>query len=74
MENNKIERLPLKFYLNVGILEPKDNIIGVNKKLRDVLELKGYEVKYEEFNSGHDYLCWGETLANGLISLIGDES
>lgn len=73
-EFNKIERLPLKFYLNVGILEPKDNMIGVNKKLRDVLELKGYEVKYEEFNSGHDYLCWGETLANGLISLIGDNN
>ncbi len=73
-EFNKIEKLPLKFYLNVGILEPKDNMIGVNKKLRDVLESKGYEVKYEEFNSGHDYLCWGETLANGLIALIGDNN
>lgn len=72
-EFNKIEKLPLKFYLNVGVLEPKDNMIGVNIKLRDVLESKGYEVKYEEFNSGHDYLCWGETLANGLISLIGYE-
>lgn len=71
-EFNKIERLPLKFYLNVGILEPKENMIGVNKKLRDVLESKGYEVKFEEFNGGHDYLCWGETLANGLISLISD--
>lgn len=70
-EFNKLERLPLKFYLNVGILEEKDNMIGVNKILRDVLETKEYDVEYEEFKGGHDYLCWGETLANGLISLIG---
>lgn len=70
-EYNKVEKLPLKFYLNVGILEEKDNMIGVNKILRDVLATKGYDVEYEEFNGGHDYLCWGETLANGLISLIG---
>ncbi len=71
-EFKKVEKLPLKFYLNVGILEEKDNMIGVNKILRDVLQSKGYEVKYEEFKGGHDYLCWGENLANGLISLIGD--
>jgi enterochelin esterase family protein len=70
-EFKKIEKLPLKFYLNVGILEEKDNMIGVNKILRNVLKTKGYEVDYEEFKGGHDYLCWGENLANGLISLIG---
>lgn len=67
----KIDKLPLKFYLNVGILEEKDNMIGVNIKLKEVLQENGYEVKYEEFKGGHDYLCWGETLANGLISLVG---
>lgn len=72
-EFDKIEKLPLKFYLNTGVLEEKENMIGVNKNLRDTLESKGYEVKYEEFNSGHDYLCWGETLASGLISLIGNK-
>jgi enterochelin esterase family protein len=67
----KIEKLPLKVYLNVGILEEQENMIGVNKTLRDVLRTKGYEVEYEEFKGGHDYLCWGENLANGLSSLIG---
>jgi enterochelin esterase family protein len=70
-EFKKVEKLPLKFYLNVGRLEEKNNMIGVNKILRDTLETKGYEVKYEKFKGGHDYLCWGETLADGLISLIG---
>lgn len=66
-----IDKLPLKFYLNIGILENKERMIGTNIKLRDVLIKKGYTVDFEYFNSGHDYLSWGETLANGLISLIG---
>ncbi len=66
-----IEKLPLKLYLNVGVLENKDQMIDTNTKLRDVLLGKGYSVDFEEFKSGHDYLSWGETLANGLISLIG---
>jgi enterochelin esterase-like enzyme len=66
-----IATLPLKFYLNVGVLESEKQMIGTNKKLRDVLIEKGYTVDFEYFNSGHDYLSWGETLANGLISLIG---
>ncbi|GKX31186.1 hypothetical protein SH1V18_36660 [Vallitalea longa] len=70
-EFKKVDKLPLKFYLNVGILEEKENMIGVNKILRDVLQAKGYDVEYEVFKGGHDYLCWGENLANGLISLIG---
>lgn len=37
----------------------------------NVLLSKGYEIKYEYFQSGHDYLSWRETLANGLISLKG---
>ena len=66
-----IDNLPVKFYLNVGVLENKDRMINTNIKLRDVLIEKGYTVDFEYFNSGHDYLSWGETLANGLISLIG---
>ncbi len=67
-----IEKLPLKFYLNVGVLEHKEGMIGTNNILKDVLIEKGYDVYFEYFNSGHDYLSWGETLANGLISLIGE--
>lgn len=68
---NSVSKLPLKFYLNVGTFENEDQMINTNKKLRDVLISKGYDVTFEEFQSGHDYLCWGETLANGLIALIG---
>ena len=73
-EFEKVVKLPLKFYLNVGVLEHKQGMIGTNIILKDVLISKGYDVHFEYFNSGHDYLCWGETLGNGLISLIGTQS
>ncbi|ERI92749.1 putative esterase [Clostridiales bacterium oral taxon 876 str. F0540] len=75
-EFKKSNKLPLKFYLNVGIFEDKpydDEPVmkdAIDNMYKVLLE-KGYEVKYENFYSGHDYLSWGETLANGLIELIG---
>ncbi len=67
----KIDKLPIKFYLSIGILETKDKIIDTNINLKDTLTSKGYDVEFQWFKSGHDYLSWGENLANGLISLIG---
>lgn len=47
-------------------------MMEVINNMRDLLIKKGYEVSYENFPSGHDYLSWGETLGTGLIELIGD--
>lgn len=74
-----IEKLPLRFYLNVGYLEdrPYDDepvMADYINKMRDTLLEKDYEVYYEQFGSGHDYLSWGETLANGLIALRGKKT
>jgi enterochelin esterase family protein len=66
----RINKLPIKIYMEVGELEAKDSIIGTNEQLRDILIEKGYDVKYSVFKAGHDYLLWGETLANGLIFLL----
>ncbi|PYR04188.1 MAG: hypothetical protein DMG00_24305 [Acidobacteria bacterium] len=49
-----------------AILEP-------SRHRRDVLLAKGYEVHYQQFNSGHDYLNWRGTLADGLIALAGTD-
>lgn len=73
------ERVPIKFYLNAGVLEdnPYDTepiMMEVINNMRDVLIKKGYEVSYETFPSGHDYLSWGETLGTGLIELLGDKN
>lgn len=70
------ERAPLRFYLDVGILEFMSahggpSQVFANRHMRDVLRAKGYSVHYAEFGGGHDYLCWQGTLADGLLALIG---
>jgi enterochelin esterase-like enzyme len=65
-------RLPLRFYLEMGLLDKthKINHLAANRHFRDVLEAKGYEIHYAEFNGGHDFLCWRGSLADGLLTLI----
>jgi enterochelin esterase-like enzyme len=70
---------PLRFYLDAGSAEfnatgGADAILFCTLTLRDVLRAKGYEVHFQEFEGGHDYLSWRGTLADGLIALLGDGS
>jgi enterochelin esterase-like enzyme len=70
-----VERLPLRFALDVGRYEtvPFEQFASLyhsNLHLRDVLVAKGYEVSFLEYPGGHDYFWWRETIADGLISLL----
>lgn len=70
-------RKPLRFYLEAGSAEfnatgGADSILFCTRTLRDVLRAKGYEVRFQEFVGGHDYLSWRGTLADGLIALLRD--
>src|SRR5271157_349134 len=72
-------RLPLRFYLDAGSEEIDlsgggRSILLTNRSLRDVLRARGYELHYQEFAGGHDYLSWRGTLADGLIALMGGAS
>jgi enterochelin esterase-like enzyme len=69
-------KLPLKFYLDAGSFEFDSNgtgggILETSRDMRDVLLAKGYEVHYQQFVGGHDYLSWRGTFADGLIDLLG---
>lgn len=66
----------LRFYLDAGSAEfnatgGANSILFCTRTLRDVLRAKGYEVHFQEFEGGHDYLSWRGTLADGLIALMG---
>ena len=72
----RAERVPVRFYLDAGRLETPvfgdfASLLHANRHLRDVLIAKGYDVTYREFPGGHDYLWWRETIADGLIALLG---
>jgi enterochelin esterase-like enzyme len=72
-------KLPLRFYLDAGSEEfdisgDGRSILVTSRTLRDVLLAKGYEVHFQEFVGGHDYLSWRGTLADGLMALMGSPS
>jgi enterochelin esterase family protein len=67
-------RRPVTFYMECGRYDlslPLDRL-GLNRRLRDVLEAKGYRVTYREFNGGHDRVCWQGAFANGVLALAGE--
>jgi enterochelin esterase-like enzyme len=65
-------KLPLRFFVSVGSMELKDRQVDTNRRFRDLLTAKGYRLSYREFNGGHGYLSWRESLAEGLSYLFGD--
>ena len=67
----KIEKLPLKFYVNIGNLETHN--LDALRHFRDMLQNKGYEYHYEEYPGGHEYIGWREQLPEGLIYLLGTQ-
>lgn len=64
----------IRFYLDVGLYDLGLGAVGFNRQFRDVLELKGYRVDYYQYKGGHSHLGWRHTLANGLVSLLGDQT
>ena len=52
-------KLPLKFYMNVGVLENKQTMINNSVNVKKTLEVLDYHVDFEFFKSGNDYLSWG---------------
>jgi enterochelin esterase-like enzyme len=62
--------LPVEFWMEVGSFE-STSMLSNNRRFRDVLRAKGYRVQYREYNGGHDYLTWRDSLATGLVHLLG---
>ncbi|MFD3454676.1 enterochelin esterase [Streptomyces sp. NPDC058691] len=63
-----LARRPVRFHLSAGLQEW--GVPAAGRRLRDALSAKGYAVAHREYNGGHDYLCWRDDLAHGLVSLL----
>jgi enterochelin esterase-like enzyme len=68
-------RLPLRFYLDVGSLEARPgvtglNLYGANHRLEETLRAKGYDLLFAEYIGGHSYANWQGTISDGLIFLL----
>lgn len=68
----KSARVAVRFYLEAGLLEVNEtpSLLHTNRHFRDVLEAKGYDVTYSEFNGRHDAVCWRGSLSEGLKALL----
>jgi enterochelin esterase-like enzyme len=66
--------LPLRFYLEVGLMESYPMQIAPNRHMRDALMAKGYGLRYAEFDGGHSFLTWSGGMATGLVFLMGQEN
>jgi enterochelin esterase family protein len=71
------KKLPLRFFLDVGLLETgptphgAPDMVAVSRHMRDILRARGYEVEYRECNCGHDHLNWRGMLPDALTFLVG---
>lgn len=69
------ERQPVRFYVEAGLQEHGEapghgpSLLVANRHLRTILQTKGYDLQYTEYNGGHDYTCWRGSLADALITL-----
>jgi len=59
---------PLRIWMNVGRYEW---LLDSNRRMYELLVEKGYDVAYHEYNGGHNYPSWRDTLWQGLEAMFG---
>ena len=59
---------PVRFYLEAGCFEG-DSFLAENHRFRDVLQAKGYQVRYHGFSGAHDHQGWRASFADAIIYL-----
>lgn len=68
----------VRWYVEIGLLEDKpfhlpEAPLDTNRRMRDALEARGCPLTYAEYNGGHDYASWRGSVADGLITLLGEK-
>jgi len=61
--------VPARFFVEVGSRERE--LLASAQAFHQVLRQKRYDVRYREYEGGHDIACWRGGLADGLVALLG---
>lgn len=64
------EARPLNIWLDVGQFE---FLLPSNRRVRDLLQSKGYDLVYREYPGEHNYTSWRDDLWRGLEALFPPE-
>jgi enterochelin esterase family protein len=65
------ERRPIRIWMEIGLMEPPAVMIEPNRRMKALLEAKGYDLTYGEPAGGHDYAMWRGTLPMALEAMLG---
>ncbi len=63
------DRAGVRYFMEVGLFEAP-GMVENNRRMRDVLRAKGYDVTYSEYSGGHDHVNWRVSLGDGLAHLL----
>ncbi|HTX48107.1 MAG TPA: alpha/beta hydrolase-fold protein [Caulobacteraceae bacterium] len=63
-------RLPVRFWMEIGLMEHPERMLETNRRMKGVLEAKGYDLTYSEPCGGHDYALWRGTLGDALAKML----
>jgi enterochelin esterase-like enzyme len=64
---DKMERMPrqpIDFYLDTGLI---GDLYEENRRMRDILEMKDYDLLYQEFDEGHSWGNWRAHIDDMLL-------
>jgi enterochelin esterase family protein len=63
-------RLPVRFWMEIGLMEHPERMLETNRRMRGVMESKGYDLTYSEPCGGHDYAVWRGALGEALAKML----
>lgn len=61
----------LKIWMDVGLYDLQD-LLAANRKMRNALLKRGYQVEYGEYPGGHNYTSWRDEVGKGLEYLFAE--
>jgi len=62
-------KLPIRFHVAPGTMEDPEDMLGPNRRFRDLLRGRGYRICYREFVGGHTFVNWRDDLAVAMIEM-----